>query len=36
MIRKPNKFSRPRKPYEAVRIKEENVLLEKLASSWQQ
>ena|SRR3989338_2286319 len=31
MIRKPNKFSRPRKPYEAVRIKEENVLLEKYA-----
>lgn len=29
MIRKGNKYSRPRKPYEASRIKEENVLLEK-------
>jgi small subunit ribosomal protein S4 len=29
MIRKANKYSRPRKPYEASRIKEENVLLEK-------
>ena len=29
MIRKGNKYSRPRKPYESGRIKEENVLLEK-------
>jgi len=29
MIKKKNKYSRPRKPYEASRIKEENVLLEK-------
>ena len=29
MIRKGNKYSKPRKAYESSRIKEENVLLEK-------
>ncbi|MBS3091071.1 30S ribosomal protein S4 [Candidatus Pacearchaeota archaeon] len=29
MIRKPNRYSKPRKAYELSRIKEENVLLEK-------
>jgi len=29
MIKKPNRYSRPRKPYEASRIKDENILVEK-------
>jgi len=31
MIRKKKRYSRPRKPYEASRIKEENVLVQKYA-----